>query len=160
MKFLIILFFLGVSSGSIFALEAEEDTTDTYSWRPSPTGAALRSIFLPGWGQAYNRNPVKALVYGGIEQGLIFAVYRQHLYFRYYREKGEDRRADAYRNDRNRLTWYLTASILLSMMDAFVDAHLYQFDVSDDLSDGRKKKQKNSGLYIKGVKINFSWRFE
>ncbi len=133
----------------------ELDTTKSI-WKPSPSGAAFRSLAIPGWGQAYNGNPVKAVIYGGIEQALIYGMYRNHLLFKLY--KGSDRESDAgyYSNERNRLTWYLAGAMILSIMDAFVDAHLYNFDVSDDFS----ARDIESGLTIGNVNVNFTFRVE
>ncbi|MDP8228225.1 MAG: DUF5683 domain-containing protein [Candidatus Electryoneaceae bacterium] len=112
----------------------DQDTVSHQEWSPSPTGAAFRSLLFPGWGQSYVHSPLKAVIYGGIEQGLIYSIHRQNRLFRYYKDQEQDEFADSYKNNRNRLTWYLAGTIILSMLDAYVDAHLYHFDVSDDLS--------------------------
>ena len=142
--------FLGLA-GSVFGEETKAANT---AWRPSPTGAALRSLAFPGWGQYYARRPLKAVIYSGIEQGLIYGIYRQHKVYKYYQSIDDDELADNIRNDRNRLGWYLTAAIILSVMDAYVDAHLYSFDVSDDLA----QKKGNTGFLGSGIALTFSWR--
>lgn len=63
--------------------------------------------------------------------------------------------ARSQKEDRNRLSWYLALSIIVSMMDAYVDAHLYNFEVSDDFSDLRMKKPE-SDLRLGKIKVNFS----
>lgn len=133
---------------------AAEDETAAEKWKPSPTGAAIRSLVFPGWGQAYNRRPLKSVVYGGIQEGLIYSIYLQHKQYLYYDRLGEDREAGFYKNDRNRLTWYLAGATILSVMDAFVDAHLYGFDVSDQLSFVKQ----NKGVMGSGVILTISWR--
>ncbi len=105
------------------------------------------------------KQPVKAVIYGGVEHGLILSIYRENRQYEYYRTLGDDLSADAHRNNRNRLGWYLAGTLLMSMLDAYVDAHLYNFDVSDDFGGNETKKTKE-GLSILGVKVNFSWRFE
>jgi len=115
-------------------------------WRPSPTGALLRSLAFPGWGQVYNRQPLKAVIIGGIEEGLIYGVYRQHLLFVDSRRLGDDRSADVYKEDRNRLTWILAGTVILSMVDAYVDDQLFDFDTGDDLS---KKKLRSGGIQLR-----------
>lgn len=47
-----------VSAGSLIAFSAESVALRTRS------DAAFRSLLVPGWGQAYNRQPVKGAVYG------------------------------------------------------------------------------------------------
>ncbi|MFH0765818.1 MAG: DUF5683 domain-containing protein [Calditrichota bacterium] len=126
----------------------------TKAWKPNPTGAALRSLILPGGGQAYNQQPLKAVIYGGLEEGLIFGVYRQHQLFKSSRRSGDDVGADFYRNDRNRLTWYLTGVIILSMVDAYVDAHLFDFDVSDKFSEVETRLDKQVGAHYE----HLTWR--
>ncbi|MBM3329673.1 MAG: hypothetical protein FJY67_09430 [Calditrichaeota bacterium] len=98
-------------------------------FRPSPTGAALRSLALPGWGQSYNRQPLKAVIYGGAEAAFIYGIYRQDQLRAANARMGRSDIAAIYREDRNRLGWYLAGMIILAMVDAFVDAHLYGFDV-------------------------------
>ncbi len=106
--------------------------SNSTDWRPSPTGAALRSLALPGWGQAYNRKSLKALLAMGTESGLIYSIYRYHKLQKGYRLRGEIEIANLYREDRNRLSWYLAGTIILTILDAYVDAQLYDFDVSDE----------------------------
>ena len=118
-------------------------------WRPSPTGAALRSLVIPGWGQLYNRTPIKAVIVGGVEEGFLYAIYQNHRLFRYYSGNEDPVKGEFYRDQRNRLTWYLTESVILSVMQAYVDAHLYGFDVSDQLSLGKTSR----GLTIAGIMI-------
>jgi len=115
------------------ALWAEEKPAEE-PWVPSPSSAAFKSLFLPGWGQAYVNRPLKAVIYGGIEQTLIFSIYRKNRQFKYYDRRGEEGLASTQKEDRNRLSWYLALAIIVSMMDAYVDAHLYNFEVSDDFS--------------------------
>lgn len=146
-------------------LDAVTIEDDEPSWRPSPTGAALRSLFIPGWGQMYARQPLKAVIYAGLEQGFIYGIYRQDKLYRYYSARGDESTANVYRNDRNRLGWYLTATLIVSVMDAYVDAHLYGFDVSDELAGSNEKH--DSGNRIKstlggfpggGIALNIFWR--
>lgn len=98
----------------------------------SPTGAMVRSILFPGWGQLYNGKWLKALIVFGAEAGFIgMAVY--------YNQKAHDDQLTAlqrefYADQRNTNYWRTGVVILLSMLDAFVDAHLSDFDESPDLS--------------------------
>jgi len=107
-------------------------------------------MLLPGWGQAYNKRPLKAVIIGGLEEGLLYGVYRQNQLFRDERRRGNEPVAKAYREDRNRMTWMLAGVLIFSMTDAYVDAHLYNFDVSDKLSSA-------SGYKLGGVVVNLGW---
>ena len=99
--------------------------------KKSPTGAMLRSLFVPGWGQLYNGKWFKAILVCGTEIGLVAnAVYQNQMAVQ---STFSEERA-WYQDNRNLSVWWLLATILLSMADAFVDAHLYDFDESPDLS--------------------------
>ncbi|MFQ5631694.1 MAG: DUF5683 domain-containing protein [bacterium] len=98
----------------------------------NPTGAMVRSIFFPGWGQLYNGKWLKALIVFGAEAGFIGTAI-------YLNQKAHDDRETAlnrelYADMRNTNYWRTGVAILISMLDAFVDAHLSDFDESPDLS--------------------------
>ena len=102
--------------------------------RHSPSGAMWRSMALPGWGQLYNRKYLKAAVYGGGEIAILYSSLVQHRRYKQAREDEDWTAADFYENDRNRLRWWLAGLILFSMGDAFVDGHLWDFELDKDLS--------------------------
>ncbi|MBU0509174.1 hypothetical protein KKH27_10100, partial [bacterium] len=58
----------------------------------------------------------------------------QHDQMMRFKNKEDFTKEKFYRNSRNRLLWWLAGMALLSMGDAYVDAHLYRLDVSPDLS--------------------------
>ncbi len=91
---------------------------------------------LPGWGQAYNGKPLKAVIVGGLEEGILYGIYRQERLFKDAQIGHNDVLANAYREDRNRLIWMLAGTLIFSTLDAYVDAHLYDFDTSDKLALG------------------------
>ncbi|MBL0308136.1 MAG: hypothetical protein IPP77_00080 [Bacteroidetes bacterium] len=124
--------------------------------RHSPLKAALFSLAVPGLGQAYNKKYWKIpIVYAGLG-GLSFAVYHTVTNFHGYRRAYRAQVADvpdltaSYKgvNDRNTLKSYrdyykryvdisaicLGVWHLLSVIDATVDAHLFGWNMRDDLS--------------------------
>jgi hypothetical protein len=110
-------------------LVSNEDTLKTSM--KSPTGAMLRSMIVPGWGQLYNRKYLKAILVFGVETGiLINSIYLNQK----YQSSHTDWDREYYINNRNLSNWWLVGVILFSMADAFVDAHLKDFDESPDLS--------------------------
>jgi len=114
------------------SLTSNSDTLKTSV--KSPTGAMIRSIIFPGWGQLYNKKYFKAVLAFGAEVGLLAnSIY---LNQKYVASKTELDR-EFYVNNRNLSNWYLLGVILFSMADAFVDAHLSDFDESPDLSSVR-----------------------
>jgi hypothetical protein len=128
--------------------------TDTAGFH-SPKKAAWMSAVLPGLGQIYNRKYWKLpIIYGGFAVAgyLGYSYYnRYQLYNETYRVRmglsadGTDHfpgRSDAFVLEfRNyyRRNFELTCVVggilyLLNVIDASVDAHLFSFDVSEDLS--------------------------
>ncbi len=121
---------------SIAAPATERGTFDAPGW------VMLRSGLIPGWGQAKNGKWLKALFVVGLE-GLFF----ERLWFEYdridyYRERAhalpadeEAKRAyywskvERHRMHRRDYIWWTSLVVLLAMGDAFVDAHLRDFDV-------------------------------
>jgi hypothetical protein len=121
----------------------------------SPSRAAFYSAILPGLGQAYNKKYWKIpIVYAALGTGIYFYITNNKNYNRYRRAYKS--RLAGFNNDefqgivtdnnalidaqefyqRNRdLSLLLTVvAYVLNIVDANVDAHLLQFNVSDDLS--------------------------
>lgn len=101
----------------------------------SPTGALLRSAAMPGWGQFYNERPVKGLVLGALELGLLALLVDEHVRAESARDEflesgdpGDEADYETHRERRLDLIWLTAASWLYGMMDAYVDAHLFAFD--------------------------------
>ena len=110
------------------------DTTAVQPKGKSPSGALLRSLVVPGWGQLYNGKYLKALIYAGAQLSFAYAAHVQNNRYLHYKNLDNDDLAEFYKDDRNRMLWWIFGVTLLSMGDAYVDAHLWNFDVSDDLS--------------------------
>lgn len=124
---------------------------------PRPNKAVLLSASFPGLGQVYNRSYWKLpLVYGALGACAFFIVRNQRNYaeFRdaYWARVDDDplttdpyadRYTNAetlrelrnfYRRNRDFTIMLSVAAYLLNILDAYVDAHLKHFDVSDNLS--------------------------
>jgi len=121
---------------------------------PDPKRAALLSLLLPGAGQVYNGKWWKTpFVYGALGGSVAYLQFNQSRYFRFKRAlelelarkphefTGKINSTDALRNLRNRYdkntqTSYVGVVIVYGIIavEAFVDAHLQNFDISDDLS--------------------------
>jgi hypothetical protein len=126
----------------------------------SPVKATLLSTFIPGAGQIYNRKYWKVpLIYGGSATFIYFVGVNNSLYKKYtnlYEQKiafeesdGETYIDPIYENvssetlRRERENWrrnrdlnYIGIGFLyiLQIIDANVDAHLFEYDISDDLT--------------------------
>lgn len=97
----------------------------------NPTAAMLRSLVFPGWGQWYNGKRLKALLAFGAEAGLIANTIYQNQKVQSSTTRLE---RDYYLENRRLSNWWLAGVALYSMIDAYVDAHLSDFDESPDLS--------------------------
>jgi hypothetical protein len=110
--------------------------------RRSPTGALWRSFAVPGWGQFYNGKPWKAGVLIAAEAGTLAAAVGNYVtsrrYLREAREAQEKEikeekyaRYNDYVVETEFWGWLFVGILTYSMMDAYVDAHLADWDVSD-----------------------------
>ena len=119
----------------------------------APSKAAFYSAVVPGLGQAYNKKYWKIpIVYAGIGTGIYFYTRNTKDYNRFrdaYKRRlagfeddefqgvSTDRLIDAQRTaSRNRDVSIIVsiAFYFLNIIDANVDAHLRQYNISDDLS--------------------------
>ncbi|MDW7680120.1 MAG: DUF5683 domain-containing protein [bacterium] len=93
----------------------------------SPTGAMVRSLLFPGLGQLYNNKKLKAALIFFAETGLLAnSIYLNQKVVR----SQTDWEKNFYINNRNLSVWWLVGTILFSVADAYVDAHLSDFDES------------------------------
>lgn len=99
----------------------------------SATWAVFQSILFPGWGQLANGQNWKAGAMFLLQTSLGYSIYYQHQNYQYYKNIGDDR-AGFFKDQRNRLIWWSAFAMIFSATDAYVDAHLREWDVSDDLS--------------------------
>ena len=114
------------------ALAADTSVAGKKSNLRSPTGALLRSLAIPGWGQVYNKKYFKALIVAGgqgVLLGSAIAEWKRASDAKNNTSLSSFQRLEDYRlhtNNRNMLLWLYAASTVVSMLDAFVDAHLSQ----------------------------------
>ncbi len=82
----------------------------------SPTGAAVRSALFPGWGQFYNRKPLKGSLFLCAESFLLTQIVLE--------ERCTQDNASS-RGRRNTLILWWAGIKLYAIIDAYIDAHLY-----------------------------------
>ncbi|MBN2102779.1 hypothetical protein JW835_01920 [bacterium] len=132
-QYRIVIFFILFYMAASIDLNAQTVADSTES-RPvsnkSPVGAMIRSAIFPGWGQLYNGKWFKALLVVGIEAGL--AGNAMLMNQRMIHSTTIDER-EFYRHHRGTFVWWFAGVYLLNILDAFVDAHLFEFDVSPEL---------------------------
>lgn len=128
---------------------SNQTTSDTvFIMSKSPWGAVARSAVIPGWGQFYNESYWKIpviwgtaawFVYNWVDNNNLYNDYKslyQSSESEYYR-----RLRNFYRDQRDKFTIYLGLLYLLNLVDAYVDAHLFDFNVNEN--SGRNDFQIN-----------------
>ena len=140
------LVFVSTSSNGQKQTEENSPSDTVFVMHKSPWGAVLRSAVLPGFGQFYNESYWKIPVIWGAGALLISGwVYNNNLYNDnkdLYTNTGQtiyQYRRDFYRNQRDNFTIYLVVLYILNLVDAYVDAHLYDFTVEEDLITGSSR---------------------
>jgi len=102
-----------------------ESAGDTTARDTTPRSALLRSMLVPGWGQWYNRRPLKAGLVFTATCGLAAGTIYQNQLLQDSSAQA-DRTTMRYR--RNTLAIWLLVAVFYGMVDAYVDAHLRDFD--------------------------------
>ncbi|MCW9066505.1 MAG: DUF5683 domain-containing protein [Ignavibacteriaceae bacterium] len=143
---LFVLIIVSTSSNGQEQTEENSPNDSVFVMHKSPWGAVLRSAVVPGFGQFYNESYWKIPVIWGAGALLISGwVYNNNLYNDnkdLYTNTGQtiyQYRRDFYRNQRDNFTIYLAVLYLLNLVDAYVDAHLYDFTVEEDLITGSSR---------------------
>jgi hypothetical protein len=105
----------------------------------SPWLAVLQSAVVPGLGQIYNESYIKAPIIWGTVALLAYGwIYNHDLYndnrelFLQTSDNNYQRLRDFYRDQRDLFTIYIGLVYLLNLVDAYVDAHLYDFNVEEN----------------------------
>jgi hypothetical protein len=145
----------GFSPPAPLALRALPDSVTTGS-EETPRGgksswtAVGLSAVLPGAGQVYTENYWKVPLILGLGGYWVYEWGKNNDRYREYRDLytqsiadsppfGDERYLtlrEAYKDQRDSFTWYLGLLYLLNVVDAYVDAELYDFDVGPDLGMG------------------------
>jgi len=129
-----------LAQGELDSNQTVQTKDSTFVMTKSPWGAVGRSALIPGWGQCYNESYWKIpIIWGFMGWFTYLYVENNKLYKKYgdlYKESllefpnGDPNyklARDTYRNDRDQ--WAL---ILLNLVDAYVDAQLFDFSVSEN----------------------------
>ncbi len=109
-----------------------------YDTGRSPMKAGALSLVLPGGGQVYNGKWIKAACVAGVECWFIgSAIYHDakmnDAYDNAMSSSGDEYtywagEYDDHRDARQNAYWWLGTTVFLSVLDAYVDAHLYNFE--------------------------------
>lgn len=103
----------------------------------NPLRAMLYSTLLPGGGQVYNQAYIKSLVVVGLQAYLINSAVYNNDRMEHFKELMDDSgstedlyyqsRRNHYKENLRSDYWWIGTVMVLSVADAFVDAHLYNF---------------------------------
>ena len=146
--------------------------SEKFVMQKSPTGAVIRSLVIPGWGQFYVEQYWKTPLILGVSAYLIYTFidynsdYNRYsdLYDEEYAKPEEEQSAsvltnyrayrDSYHNLRDETGLYILGVYVISAVDAYVGAHLFDFNVDDDVA-----VYLLPDPFTKGVSLNFrlSW---
>jgi hypothetical protein len=128
-----------------------KDSADVeFRMTKSPLKAILYSMALPGAGQYYNKSYWKIPVIWAFGGYFIYEIANNNNKYLDYREAfvksqavygpfGDTRLKilrDFYRDQRDQFYLYAGLVYLINIVDAYVDAHLFDFDVSDKMKLG------------------------
>lgn len=132
----------------------------------SPMGALFRSVLFPSWGQLYNKKYLKAGLVFGVETTFLVLMamdwdrMNEHkklfdsLPLDHPDKSWEYEQYKFYKDRKNLYLWSTLTTVFISMFDAYVDAHLYNFD----------KEMKKIGFEIypeleEGLSLRLSLKF-
>ncbi len=142
-KSAVLLVFLStvISAQDISGSGTPEDSI--FVMKKSPWGAVLRSAVIPGFGQFYNESYYKIPIIWGLGAWFVYGwvqnndkyVTNKNLFIDTGQEIYKSNR-DFYRDQRDNFTIYLVLVYLLNLVDAYVDAHLFDFNVDEDFLTG------------------------
>lgn len=142
----------------------KDTTTYTFKMTRTPMKAVLYSAILPGLGQFYNKSYWKIPIIGVVSGYFVYEIIKNNNSYLDYKSSyantqtsvspGGDQRLkilrDFYRDQRDQFYLYAAMVYLINIFDAYVDAHLFDFDVSDRIQFGGFK----SSSKLLNLKIN------
>ncbi|MFW5944846.1 MAG: DUF5683 domain-containing protein [Bacteroidota bacterium] len=157
---------------------AQQIPEDTLAEEHSPRKAAMLSATLPGMGQVYNKKIWKVpIIYIGA--GVIYYAYDFNAeHYEEYKnaftrfagneiteykgittKEGLKRAKDYYRRYRDMNILIMAGWYLVQVIDATVDAYMFNFDVSEDISLQLKPASIPSANYhtVPGIKFSISF---
>ncbi len=117
--------------------------------RLSPAQVTLYAALIPTFGQFYNRSYWKVPIFLGLGGWFAYNFSRKNNFYATYRDRYQSdltqtpvppnadfnrRLRDFYRGQRDEFAVYIVLVYALSIIDAYIDAHLFDFDTSDVLT--------------------------
>ncbi|HEY3251512.1 MAG TPA: DUF5683 domain-containing protein [Ignavibacteria bacterium] len=137
-------------------------TTKKFRMRKSPLLAVLLSMVIPGAGQLYNGSYWKIPIIDGLIGYFGYEYINNNNKFKDYRDQynatitpenpfGDQNLKtlrEFYRSQRDDFVWYFIIVYTINLIDAYVDAHLFDFDVKEEKLTQYGKSDKTYRLKI------------
>lgn len=128
----------------------------TFKMKKDPWKAVLYSAILPGAGQIYNHSYWKVPIIAGLGGYFVYGIIDNNNQYTDYKDLYAQSQTvqnpagdpqlqylrEFYRDQRDNFIVYSLILYLVNLIDAYVDAQLYDFDVSDNIKLGVLKKDK------------------
>ncbi len=137
-----------------------QSDTAKFVMQKSPWGAVLRSAIIPGFGQFYTESYWKIPVIWGFLGYFVYEWGNSNSSYIQYRDlfleslksssagnQSYYRLREFYKDQRDLFAVYIGLTYFLNLVDAYVDAQLFDFDVS---------KNYFNGQYNFSVRLNFN----
>ncbi|MEO8210324.1 MAG: DUF5683 domain-containing protein [bacterium] len=134
----------------------KSSSNKVFKMKKSPWRAVAYSAVLPGAGQFYNESYWKIPVIAGLGGYFVYELIKNNNKYLDYKEQYSSSQTsqnpsgnlqlqslrEFYRDQRDNFIIYSIILYLVNLIDAYVDAQLYDFDVSDKIKFGVLKKEK------------------
>jgi len=150
--FLIIILFMTISlnyAQNIYSESTALNEDSSFTMTKSASLAMLQSALLPGLGQFYNESYWKIPVVWGFIGYYLSVWIEQNDKYNYFKKEylnsintlnpdGDIKLKsfrNFYHNQRDEFTIYLFITYLLNVVDAYVDAHLFDFNINPEINN-------------------------
>ncbi len=131
-----------------------------FQMKKNPLVAVLLSGIFPGAGQFYNQSYWKVPILVGLSVYFGYSWYDQNRQFLNYRDQYSASQnpsnpngdinlktlREFYRTQRDDFTWYFIITYFVSLVDAYVDAQLFDFTVKEDKYNSLGKTERTYQL--------------
>jgi hypothetical protein len=152
---------------------AQDADSNAHSFTPSksPLFAVGLSALLPGAGQLYNESYWKIPIVAGLGGYFVYEWIHNDNLAQDYRDQYDASKTadnplgdtgllsvrDFYKDQRDTFLWYFVILYVANVVDAYVDANLYDFDVGDDLTVRVMPEVKILDGGVAAVRIRMEW---
>ena len=142
------------SDSSFTSITPKKETSKKFHMKKSSLTAVLLSAVVPGAGQFYNESYWKIPIIAGLVGYFGYEYFRQNNLYKDYRDdylasqtpENPDGNLslktfrEFYRNQRDDFVWYFLIVYTVNLIDAYVGAHLFDFDVREEKGNGKTDK--------------------